>query len=80
MQMTETKTSSNIDSYGYDKKTKKLNVKFRNGNTYQYEAIPQVTVDQLKTAQSAGSFLHKNVFRKDLNIKYKKLTPETKQG
>lgn len=72
--------SSNIRQVGYDSKTKKLFVSFRSGGMYEYDAIPQATFDGLEKAQSIGSYLHKTVFRKDLGIKYRKLSNESRQG
>ena len=50
-------TSSNIESIGYDKTSKELNVKFKcNESTYVYKDVPQDKFDDLLAAQSVGKY------------------------
>ena len=61
----ETVESSNIESIGYDAGSGILEVEFKGGSVYQYRGIPQEMYDELREADSVGSFIHrriKNVF------------------
>ena len=58
--------SSNIDSIGYNKRSKKLEVEFKGGSVYQYEGVPAEVYQGLMNAKSAGGFLSqwiKGVYR-----------------
>lgn len=48
--------SSNIQSIGYDEKTKTLEVEFYNQKVYQYNPITQEGYALLMGAESIGSF------------------------
>ena len=54
--------SSNIESIGYDKTSKELNVKFTgNDSTYVYKDVPQEKYDELLAAPSIGKCLNKEI-------------------
>lgn len=52
--------SSNIASVGYDDVTLTVFVQFLNGTIYIYKEVPQFEFENLKTAASVGSYLHRN--------------------
>jgi hypothetical protein len=54
-------TSSNVESIGYDGSTQTLRVKFLGGSTYDYKNVSSVEFEQLKTAQSVGSYLNRSI-------------------
>ncbi len=53
--------SSQIESFGYCPDSKTLAVKFKSGGLYHYANVPADVHEQMKAAESVGSFLHKNV-------------------
>jgi len=53
--------SSNIDSVGYDRESRELRVRFKNGGLYSYEGVPEETHQELIEADSVGEYLHQNV-------------------
>lgn len=53
--------SSNVESIGYDGSTQTLRVRFLNGSTYDYKNVSVMEFEQLKNAQSVGSYLNRNI-------------------
>ncbi|GBD95936.1 hypothetical protein BMS3Abin06_00816 [bacterium BMS3Abin06] len=53
--------SSNVESIGYEEGTQTLRVKFLNGSVYDYKNVPIMEFEQLKNAQSVGSYLNRNI-------------------
>lgn len=53
--------SSNLKRYGYDKKTRKLQIEFKNGGQYEYSEVPQEVVDELLQASSHGEYFSANI-------------------
>ena len=54
-------SSSNVLSVGYDAKTMKLEVEFKDGAVYQYFDVPAAVYQGLMRADSKGAFMHANV-------------------
>jgi len=74
--------SSNIASIGYDTSTRTLEVEFKNGNVFQYEAVePEHHIRLLnagkpgwdKKAPSVGKYFHRYIRPK---YKARKIEPE----
>lgn len=55
--------SSMILTAFYDKQNKSLILTFNNGNKYLYEDVPTGTYEGLRTAESKGRYLHRNVIQ-----------------
>jgi transglutaminase/protease-like cytokinesis protein 3 len=55
--------SSNIVSAGYNAQTKRLEIEFQSGNTYQYLDVPEMVYQDLMTASSKGEFFHDNILK-----------------
>jgi superfamily II DNA or RNA helicase len=53
--------SSNVESVGYDPKKTILQVRFKNGGTYQYKGVPKSIHADMLGADSKGKFFHQNV-------------------
>ena len=53
--------SSNVESIGFDESTQTLRVRFLNGSTYDYKNVSSMEFEQLKNAQSVGSYLNRNI-------------------
>ncbi len=53
--------SSNVESIGYDEGTQTLRVRFLNGSEYDYKNVPVMEFEQLKNAQSVGSYMNRNI-------------------
>ncbi len=53
--------SSNVESIGYDESTQTLRVRFLTGTTYDYKNVLSMEFEQLKNAQSVGSYLNRNI-------------------
>lgn len=64
--------SSMIESVGYDMITQNLEVKFKNGEVYNYENVKPHIHSMFMNAKSMGSFLANTLAR---NHKYKKKSP-----
>lgn len=47
-------TSSNVASIGYDEPTRKMEVKFKGGSTYEYDNVPPEVHAKFLNASSAG--------------------------
>lgn len=53
--------SSNVEKIGYEESTQTLRVGFLNGSVYDYKNVPIMEFEQLKNAQSVGSYLNRNI-------------------
>lgn len=53
--------SSNLQSIGYDPKSKTLEIEFHSGGIYQYSNVPTSIYDALMSASSRGSFFQNNI-------------------
>jgi hypothetical protein len=53
--------SSNIKYAGYNKEFKQLRIQFTNGGIFQYKDIPDDIYNELKNAESYGSYFSKNI-------------------
>ena len=53
--------SSKIEAFGYCPDNKVLAVKFKSGGLYHYYDVGPDVHEQMKAAESVGSFLHKNI-------------------
>ena len=54
-------SSSNLAEVGYDCPTETLEVCFKSGRTYQYFDVPENIYDSLKTAESPGGYLNREI-------------------
>ena len=52
--------SSNVARVGYEEAAEIVYVEFLNGNMYIYKGVSQQEFDNLKYAESVGSYLHRN--------------------
>ena len=50
--------SSSISHVGYDRRTRTLEVEFRNGRAYQYLGVPPQIYHELMQADSKGRFIN----------------------
>ena len=53
--------SSNIEAIGYDEDARELWVRFTSGSTYVYSDVPPATYDDIRRADSKGSYLNREV-------------------
>lgn len=53
--------SSNIEKIGYDPKTKRLVITFKNKTSYAYDNINQATVCKLMFSDSVGREFHDSI-------------------
>lgn len=53
--------SSNLNSVSYDDETNTLEIEFKYGSVYRYSEVPEYVYNELMTATSKGSYLHKNI-------------------
>lgn len=53
--------SSQIESFGYDRASQTLAVKFRRGGLYHYADVPADVFDCLCACDSTGSFIHREI-------------------
>lgn len=54
--------STVFSQVGYDAATRELTVVFRDGNeTYVYADVPAATFEEMKTAESMGTYFHDNI-------------------
>ncbi len=53
--------SSNVESVAHDPATNTLFVQYRNGGRYTYNGVDAEKFEQLRTADSVGSFLHSQI-------------------
>ncbi|ARU40010.1 hypothetical protein CCB80_02205 [Armatimonadetes bacterium Uphvl-Ar1] len=54
-------SSSNIDAIGYDKESRTLRIRFKNGSVYDYHGVPESTYAGLMSAASKGTYLNTHV-------------------
>jgi len=54
-------SSSNVESIGYEVNTETLYVRFLNGSLYEYKNVPIMVYEQLLSAPSVGSYMHRNI-------------------
>lgn len=54
-------TSSQISQIGHDPRTNTLVVVFKNGSRYKYANVTTQLFEQLRDAESVGSFFSKNI-------------------
>ena len=53
--------SSEIAIVGYDSKTKRLEIAFRNGGVYEYSGVPVEVHRNLLKATSHGAYFNENI-------------------
>lgn len=53
--------SEMIQSVGYDKKLRVLEVVFNSGDKYRYEDVPPFEYEGLIVAKSKGQYMHKRI-------------------
>jgi len=53
--------SSNVDSIGFNEQEKICRIKFLDGRIYDYSNFTNSTFQSLKTAESIGGFINKNL-------------------
>lgn len=53
--------SSNLESIGYDKDSRTLEIEFKSGKIYQYTNVPEPEHQALLAADSIGSYFNKNI-------------------
>jgi KTSC domain len=53
--------SSAVASAGYDKAARILRLRYTNGRTYDYFAVPASVYSALLTAESAGEFVNNQI-------------------
>lgn len=51
--------SSNVEAVGYDAANEDIYVQFHGGSTYVYTGADQQTFDELRYADSVGSYLNR---------------------
>jgi hypothetical protein len=56
--------SSNLDSVGYDEKSKLLVIRFKDGNVYEYYDVPKEEFDGLMFAASKGKYAIANIYKR----------------
>jgi len=57
----ETPESKNLKRYGYRSADNTLIIEFKNGARYEYPDVPRELFDQMRHADSAGSFFAQRV-------------------
>lgn len=67
-------TSSNLQAIGYDAESKTLRVEFKNGQRFEYAAVPAALFAELQAAPSKGAYLHGKIVRGGFACR--KLEPE----
>jgi len=65
--------SSNLESFWYNKDKKRLTIEFWSGSIYEYADVPEQLFNELRLAESQGSYFYKNIRS---NFIYKKLKKE----
>lgn len=51
--------SSSIEAIGYDPDEREIYIQFINGGTYVYSDADEVTFEELRTADSIGSYVNR---------------------
>ncbi len=64
--------SSNVAEAGYDPEEMKMEIKFHNGNTYEYYPVTLEGWKAFMRAKSKGKFFAEN-FRKNSKINYRRV-------
>jgi len=54
-------SSQIIHSIGYDSASRRLEIQFQNGWTYQYDDVPETVYRSLMTAPSHGRYLKRHI-------------------
>jgi len=62
-------SSSNINSIGYDRQSRVLEVEFSSGDVYQYFDVPEHLYNVLMGTSSKGQFLNEHI---KYNFRYQK--------
>lgn len=55
--------SSNISEGKYNTNTKKLQITFNNGMTYEYDDVPHETFAEMNLAESQGKYFNSKIAR-----------------
>lgn len=53
--------SSNLQRVGYDPEDRTLAIEFKNGDTYNYEEVPEFVYEELMRSSSLGTYFHQNI-------------------
>ncbi|ADD67492.1 conserved hypothetical protein [Denitrovibrio acetiphilus DSM 12809] len=53
--------SSNVAEIGHDANTEVLFIRFNDGSLYTYKGVPVFEYEGLLSADSVGSYLHRNI-------------------
>ena len=53
--------SSTIESVGYEAQHRRLHIRFKNGQHYSYEDVPDHIHSNIHTVESVGKFVHQYV-------------------
>lgn len=53
-------SSSNVAEVGYDTQNETVLIRFLNNALYAYKEVNEITFEELKTAQSVGSYFNRN--------------------
>lgn len=53
--------SSNVAAYGYQKREKRLFIRFRNGETYCYLVVPEHVYEGIRQAPSIGTYVNQSI-------------------
>ena len=53
--------SSNLDAAEYDGAARALTIRFKDGQTYRYDGVPEATAAGLFGADSKGSYFHRAI-------------------
>lgn len=56
--------SSNLKTIAYDEERKVLEIGFKDGSFYEYYDVPATVYRELLSAESKGSYAHKNIYKK----------------
>ena len=72
MDRTKIEGSSNISEIGYDEENMTLEVKFHNGQIYQYWPITRTGWELLMKSESRGKYFSTHI-RKNPQVNYKKV-------
>lgn len=54
-------SSSNVDAFRYDRKTRTLDIQFHGARRYRYFNIPAGMAEGLASASSPGQWFHQNL-------------------
>ena len=65
-------SSSQISAYGYDEADRTLAIEFKDGGLYHYFEVAPDVAQAMGTAQSVGSFFHREI---RAHYRYQKIMP-----